>query len=204
MMGRREWSKPTGTRCLLSVGAIFALAVPASTDFIEYEQNFAGWQAAAGSYTTIAFMGYPDGTLVTNQYSSLGVTFTSADIDTIGGPSSLVYPQDGWGLDGNAIVELTFSQPITKAGWHFPGILKAVFYLGQTQVAYDVQSGFNGTGANFTGFTGDLQFDRIRLFRDNFPQGNVGLDNLYFQTIPSPGVWVTLIVWAFGGARRRR
>ena len=54
MMGRREWSKPTGTRCLLSMGAIFALAAPASADFIEYEQNFAGWQAAAGSYTTIA------------------------------------------------------------------------------------------------------------------------------------------------------
>ena len=192
------------TLAALGLGAL-ALPTPlARADFIEYEQNFAGWLAAAGSYTTITFMGYSDGTLVTNQYSSLGVMFTSADIDTISGPSSFVYPQDGWGLDGNAIIELTFAQPITAVGWHFPGILKATFYLGQAQVAFDVQSGFSGNAANFTGFAGDLQFDRIRLFSDNFPQGNVNLDNLYFQTIPTPGVGVALIGLAFTRPQRRR
>lgn len=180
-----------------------AVAARSHAEFIEYQENFAGWQAAAGSYSTITFEGFPDATKITDQYAALGVTFTSLDLNTTVGPDPSTFPQDGWGLDGNSYVELTFSQPITTIGWHFPGILKAVFYLDATVVGVDIQSG--GAGAShFTGFTGDVLFNRVRIFRDNFPQGSVGLDNLYIQTIPAPGAGAVLAAAACGLRRRRR
>ena len=173
---------------------VFAMSVvmamstaSAHAGFTKYNQDFAGWKAASGMYSTVTFGEVPANSEVTDQYASLGLLFTSLDLDTTYPQDFFVFPQDGFGLDGNCQVGLTFSQPISAIGWHFPGNLSAKFYLGDTLVATDPFFGQAGSFTNFVGFAGDLPFDRVTLTKFPWPEcGNVGIDNIYFSAIPAP------------------
>jgi hypothetical protein len=50
--------------------------------FVKFNQNFPGWQGAAGLYTTVKFGEIPANLTVTDQYASIGLLFTSSDLDT--------------------------------------------------------------------------------------------------------------------------
>jgi hypothetical protein len=114
----------------------------------------------------------------------------------------ITFPQDGYGLDGNCQVELTFSQPITAIGWHFPGNLSAKLFLGNLQVATDPYFGQAGQ-SSFVGFAGDLSFDRVELKNFPWPEcSNVSIDNIYFSTIPAPGAAAGVGLLAVRGRRR--
>ena len=183
----------------------FAIVSPARAGFTVFEQNFSGWSGVSGPYSTITFGELPPYTSVTDQYLSLGVLFTSSDPDETGPFDPFVLPQDGWGLDGDYQVELTFSQPMSAIGWHFPGSKAVKFYSGSTLVWSDAFIGQSGQGNNFTGFIGDVTFDRVQMtgIEPNIP--NVVIDNIYFSTIPGPaGISLGAVAIAFGRSRRRR
>ena len=182
-----------------------AFVSPAVAGFTVFEQDFSGWSGASGPYNAITFQGFPDGTPMTDQYSSLGVSFTGFDLNSVAGPSWTVFPQDAWGLDGNSLIELTFAQPISAIGWHFPGHKAVKFYSGNTLVWSDVHIGQAGQVDNFTGFIGDVTFDRVRMTGVTPSDDNVVIDNIYFSTIPGPaGISLGAVAIAFGRSRRRR
>jgi hypothetical protein len=193
------------TRFIAAVMAVGVASASGNAAFVKFNQNFPGWQGAAGLYSTVTFGEIPAYTTVTNQYASIGLLFTSSDLDTTDPFDNITYPQDGYGLDGNCQVELTFSQPITAIGWHFPGTLSAKFYLGDLQVAADGFLGLAGQ-SNFVGFSGDLQFDRVELKKFPWNEcGDIGIDNIYFSTIPAPGAAVGLVgLLMLRGRRRER
>lgn len=182
-----------------------AIVSPALAGFTVFEQNYAGWKSVAGPLSTITFAEVPAETFITNQYSSLGVLFTSSDPDATYPFAPTTFLQDGWGLDGDLQVELTFSQPISAIGWHFPGDKAVKFYSGNTLVWNDVHIGQAGQADNFTGFIGDVTFDRVQMTGVEPNNSYVAIDNIYFSTIPGPAVIsLSAVALAFGRSRRRR
>lgn len=187
--------------------ALLTLAVrsPALAGFTVFEQNYTGWKNAAGVLSTITFAEVPADTYITDQYASLGVLFTSSDPDATYPYGPTTFLQDGWGLDGDLQVELTFSQPINAIGWHFPGDKAVKFYSGSTLVWSDVHIGQSGQLDNFTGFIGDVTFDRVQMTGIEPNNSYVAIDNIYFSTIPGPaGLALGAVAFACGRGRRRR
>jgi len=70
---------------------VLTMARPSSSDVIEYE-NGASWQAAVDSYTTINFTDQIPGTLLTEQYSELGIHFVDGNDTVYPGPT--IFPID--------------------------------------------------------------------------------------------------------------
>ena len=193
---------------MFAMSVVMAMSTAsAHAGFTKYNQDFAGWKAASGVYSTVTFGEVPANSVVTDQYASLGLLFTSLDLDTTYPQDFFVFPQDGFGLDGNCQVELTFSQPISAIGWHFPGLMTAKFYNGSELLWTDPLMGQGGSFSNFVGFVSNLPFDRVTLVGPPGPTcGNVAIDNIYFSTIPAPGsaAFLVLSLVAARGRRRHR
>ncbi len=182
-----------------TIACVFALiSSPALASVTEYSIQFDPWAQAAGSYSTITFAEFGS-TAITTQYAPLGVNFTGPDLNF--SYQSDNFPQDGWGLDGNSIIELTFDKPINAIAFHFPASLVVNLWSGG-QIFHT--SDFAGSiNQKFGGLYSDQTFDRV-WFRGGFSQTSQAyLDNLYFSTIPTPGAIALLGLWGLLGARRR-
>jgi len=160
----------------------------------------AAWQAAAGPYTTIDFTGFAPGTIITNQYASLGVIFTEGN-DRINKLQSFV--NDGWGLNG--VIDtftLAFSQPMYTIACEFPGTLQIRLYY-QGTLFHTNPNTFGGVGSGFFGgMVSDQPFDRAVVLD---PQGAVFVDDLHFgQGIPAPAALPLLGLALLAGRRRPR
>ncbi len=94
-------------------------ADPAAAAVMEFTDRSA-WENAVGGFTTIDFSGFPEGTFITDQYAASGVLFTDRNDSINSTPSFL---NDGWGLDGNGDVTLSFAKPQAYIGVDFPGAL---------------------------------------------------------------------------------
>lgn len=180
--------------------AMFVLTVPAWATVTIYE-NQAEWQAAANHhFTTIDFTGWPDWTIITNQYSSFGIKFTDGS-DRIRNADN-IFPNDGSGLYG-AISSITmeFSAPIYyMAHWYFAGSKLELYYQGM--LTYRSPTFAPTTFHNFVGFLSTAPFDKARVFEPT--GGAINVDDLYFQSpIPVPGVLVLLGLAALTQHRRR-
>jgi hypothetical protein len=169
--------------------------------FTLFEGNFNAWSSAAGTHQTIGFEGFPVNTFITTQYLDMGVEFTS-----FGGPNVVrpfapdFFLQDGYGIDGNEVVEVLFSAPTFSIAAHKPGFWRFHLFAGDSLI-YD--SGFiGGSGLNkFAGITSTMPFDRVRFITD--PGGDVYVDNIYFTSVPGPGS-VAVLLGAFVARKRRR
>jgi len=125
-----------------------------------YPQDFAGWQRAAGPYTTIGFNDLPFLTVVTDQYADLGVVVTSVFPTLIDyAPSG--FAEDGWGLNPQGTLEFTFSTPMYAVGGHVPGSPLIQLLMGNTVVGLTPPA--LGSGPKFTGLVSDVPFDRVRF-----------------------------------------
>jgi hypothetical protein len=197
-----------GTCRFIAVLTACSAAGVASAAVTIYENDFAGWSAAAGPATNIGFTEYPQGTPITDQYELLGVTFGGyAQSGPFGEPFVLFgdgFLQDGVGLRGNPGIELIFSEPMRAVGVDFPGGIRFKAYLGDTLIFQSFTFGGMPLG-NFGGFVSDTPFDRVILW---MPQnGNVFIDTLYFATVPTPGAALPLVAALLGRLshqRRRR
>jgi hypothetical protein len=181
--------------------ALLSLAIHsvASAIVVEYT-NKASWQAAAGIYSTITFAELPVNTLVTNQYSNLGVVFTDGS-DYIDGFYPNTYLNDGYGLNG-ALDDtwLAFSQPMYTIAVDYPGSVDVSLYLeGQLIYAsshFHIPGGLGG----FAGLVSDVPFDTVHL---TDIESGLFIDDLHFgPTIPASGAMALLI--AAGLVQRRR
>ncbi len=164
-----------------------------------YPQDFAGWQQAAGPFTTIGFNDLPHLTVVTDQYADLGVVVTSVFPTLITyGPGG--FAEDGWGLNPQGSLEFTFSTPMYAVGGHVPGAPVMQLLMGSTVVGLTPPA--LGSGPKFTGLVSDVPFDRVRFIPPG-SGGNAFLDNLYFSTVPAPGCAGVLLFVAVKRRRRR-
>jgi hypothetical protein len=170
----------------------------ASAEVTEFTEK-AEWEAAAGEFTTIDFTGFPNGTFLTNQFEDLGVLFTDgADVIRF---NPEAFPNDDWGLDGNEVIQLEFSQPMTSIAMNFPGELR-IRLLFNGEELYE-SSDFGGVGSGFFGgLVSSDPFDTAMIW-DRFDE-NVNVDDLHFgPPIPAPGA-IGLIGLALIGACRHR
>lgn len=184
---------------------ICTLTAAAHAGVTEYT-SFASWQAASPTYSTITFGEVPVGTLVTDQYASLGVLFTDFDPNVAVGPSASLFPQDTFGLVGETLIELTLDQPGYGVAAHFPGGTRYRLYSGSTLLYQSSYFGGSGTGF-FSGLISTVAFDRVQIEDEIMTNDKVALDNLYFSFAPVPGpggAAVLLFLGCAGGRRRRR
>ena len=192
--------KRSSQRIGVSIAAL-GVCLSASADVTKFTGNYGAWASAAGPHSTITFAEFQY-QAITTQYSDLGVLFTADELNsTLLSPPT--FPEDGWGMDGNTIIELTFAEPIHAIGFHHPAYIGFVLWSGPN-VSYTTE--FFGTLQNrFGGITSDQPFDRVWMLPANQDVGSVYLDNLYFSTIPAPGVAACLAsALVAGGFRCRR
>jgi MYXO-CTERM domain-containing protein len=167
-------------------------------DIVEYRDK-EEWEAAAGSWSTADFTGFPMGTPIDEQYAYLGVHFVDGYDFVVLGTS---YPNDGAGLDGNELVDLVFDAPMYSIAADFPGFLGFDLYFEGEFFHKSSEFGASGVG-NFGGLVSTEPFDRAVLWEyGTYP--NVNLDDLHFgPPIPTPSV-PALLGAALLAARRRR
>lgn len=180
-----------GVSMALSVG--LGTMAGARAAIISEFTSVGDYTAAVGPHTVIDFTGLTSGNVVTNQFAGLGATFTDGDDTALSSTSFVV---DGFGLEGNGDIVVTFSSPVDHIGAEFPGALQIELFSGLTPI--DVSSEFAGSGSGFFGGVLSTAFDRAVL-RD-FVDEAVFIDNLHFGTVdggavPEPA---TLGLFAFG------
>lgn len=165
------------------------LLLPSLAQVTEYTSRPA-WETAVGSFQTATFTGYAGGTIITSQYSSLGMTFTQGN-DTVYLTTAFVV--DGAGVNCNGDMEIVFSTPQHAIGCDFPGALKIVLYNGSTVV--HASSNFAGSGSGFfAGLTSIGAFDRAVIsdwvdslaYVDNVSIGGGGFTLAKSGTCPGP------------------
>ncbi len=132
------------------------------------------WIAAVGPFKTIDFTGFPHGTPITEQYSKLGVHFTSS-VNFVLCCDDSTFPNDGAGLDGNDQIVLVFDTLQAWIAVDFPGAVQ-VELSRNDEVIYTSRF-FGGRPGSFVGLVSSELLDRAVL-RD-FDQ-NVVVDDLHF------------------------
>lgn len=183
----------------LAAAAIAAMTTGAYADFTSFE-DFDAWQDAGGPFTTLTFTKFEHGTVVTDQYADLGVTFPDGNNHVVLEQSSF---GDGHGLrGGDGTITLDFDQPQAWVGHTHFGLGGIELYDGDELIYSNDDLGASG-GPWFAGVVSAGQlFDRAVLFK---PTGAaVKADDIYFG-VPTPGaVAVLALAGVFGGSRRRR
>jgi hypothetical protein len=172
----------------------------ASADVAQFQNDKEGWVDAVGEFTTIDFTGFPEFTWITDQYAHLGAHFVDG-ADQIQHYEE-GYPEDGWGIDGNAEVRITFDEHIHAIAVDFPGTL--TFQLYDDGVLIFTSDWFGGTNpGHFGGVISDDGFDEVRI--TDPIGGNVNIDDIHFgPPIPAPGSIVGVAALALLARRRQR
>ncbi len=181
--------------------AAMAVTPVALAEFVWFDKDFSGWQAASANYTTVDFTGFPLLTVITNQYSGSGVLFTGPQPTLIDYAPNGGFPEDDWGINPQSYLEVKFLWPMHSVGAHVPGSPRIQLFAGD-QLLYQTNYA-TGLGPKFTGVTSDIAFDRVR-FLSAVTGGPSFTDNLYFSTVPGPAPMFALLVASLLPQRRRR
>ena len=173
-----------------------ALVLPAHAGVTEFTDR-AEWETAVGAFSTINFTGFPEFTVITDQYADLGVFFTDAN-DVIRLSDNL-FPTDGAGLGGGAFddIELSFVTPQLWIAVDFPGLVQFELFQG-AELIYS--STVFSAPRNFAGLLSTQPFD-VALISDPSDDAVV-IDNLFFG-VPAPPTLALLAFAALTACRRR-
>lgn len=197
--GRGKPTRVVGMLRLTAMAAVLVLETshPAAAAVIEFSDRSA-WEEVVRGFTTIDFTGYPEGTFITDQYAASGVLFAGGN-DSIHSTPSFV--NDGWGLDGNGEVVLSFAVPQRWIGVDYPGFVRIELSL-KGELVYSSSDFLPGGVGNFAGLLSDKAFDAATLID---PAGEAEIDDLHFG-VPTPAsLWlVTLAVMHYLGSRSAR
>ncbi len=181
--------------------ALLGIGFETGADIVEFT-NRAEWVSAIGGFDqmqTISFLEYPQGTLLSDQYANLGVTFPDANDYIVSAESFLLDGVGATSLLGP--ITLQFDEPRAAIGVHFPGDLIIELYLNDTLVFES--SKFGGLGAGFFGGLVSTQpFDRVLLID---PSDAVYVDTIHFGLpVPAPGALALLSIAGLALRRSRR
>jgi MprA protease rhombosortase-interaction domain-containing protein len=183
---------------LSHIAIVAGLAGPVQAEVTAYEDRDE-WEAVVGDFTTIDFTGFPDFTIITDQYADLGILFTDgSDWIRLYGD----YP-DGAGLEGGLgdDIEISFDAPMHWIAVDFVGF--AQFELFRDGELIYTSYVFNHIPSTFAGLFSTEPFDAVVL--DDPTAGFITIDNLHFgPPIPAPGAGALLFIGltAFGHRRR--
>jgi hypothetical protein len=182
--------------------AICVMPANASVTVITNPQQ---WQSAVTSYSTLTFTDLPHQTVVTTQYSHLGITFTDGNDFTHVSPS---FPSDGHGLvstqaTGFANITMSFPERTYWLAFDYVGGLQVELFNNGNLIftSNTYLAGFNP----FVGLISTEPFD-LALAHDWFDP-TVAVDNIHFgPAIPGPGALTLLGLApiALTGMRKRR
>ena len=161
-------------RLVATLGLCVCCDAPAAV--VEFHDK-GDWINAVGGFVTVDFTGFAAGTVVTDQYSDLGVLFADAN-DQIVCCSNVVYPNDGAGLDGNGNITLVFDTPQAWIAADFPGRLQIQLFANGELLYMSGIFGVGGFG-NFGGLVSSEPFDTAVLM--DFPVDfEAEIDDLHF------------------------
>ncbi len=170
-----------------------------SGGFIEEFTNKDEWIAAIGgedAFLTVDFVGFPDGTFITDQYADLGILFTDGNDSIFLNDGA--FPNDGAGLDGFGNISVSFDTPQAWIGVDFPGFLSIELY-SEGRLLFTSNLWGGGVG-NFLGLVSTELFDAAGLID---PGGDAFIDDLHFG-VPAPGaIWLLGLAGLFSRRRRR-
>ncbi len=193
-----EWSRHF-ERLIVAL-ALLSAQPAAQAGVTEYTDKDA-WIAAVGTFTTVDFAGFPPGTFITEQYAGLGVLFTDGNDSIFFTPS---FVNDGWGLDGNGDINVSFDIPQLWIAVDYPGSIQFELFL-QDQLVYTSNRFLPGGIGNFAGLLSTELFDAARLI--DVVGTDAEIDDLHFgvpacpadldgdRTVAVPDLLALLAAW---------
>jgi hypothetical protein len=173
-------------------------SLAARGEVTEYE-NGAAWYAAVGEVTTIDFTDQPAGSIITDQYASLGVHFTDGNDIAFAGPS--IFPNDAIGLRGHIVqpsgIHIAFDTLQRWLAVEFPGGVDIQLFRDGDMFHESNLLGVGGIG-NFAGLVSTIGFDAAYI--DDSADFFVFIDDPHFG-VPGRGILPLLALAAMmGGA----
>jgi hypothetical protein len=159
--------------CLIA--SLLTAASAARAEVVEFTDTNA-WAEAVGSFNTIGFTGFPDNTLISDQFAELGVLFTDENDFTVC-CSEISFPNDGAGLEGNPVLHLAFLTPQSCIASHFGSFLRIQLFAGGTLI-YTSNDFIGGDPPNFAGLASSELFDAAML--SNPFSFDIVIDDVHF------------------------
>ncbi|MCH8153114.1 MAG: hypothetical protein IH830_12180 [Planctomycetes bacterium] len=159
--------------------AAVCLFVPGGTataGVLEFEDKDE-WLDAIGPFVTVDFTGFEPGTVITDQYADLGVLFVDG-FYTIKPFDPFLFPNDGWGLDGNGNITVAFDTPMAYIGVDYPGFLRIELFR-DGKLIYTSSVFFGDPVGNFAGLLSTKLFD-MAVLMDDPPPDQAAIDDLHF------------------------
>lgn len=191
----------TQSLSLLSFISASGLSLSASAAIVNYT-NQAEWEALNAGHTFIDFLGWDNGTPISDQYAGLGVTFVGGG--EYAANNWFGFPIDGAGLLSFTTVPITaqFDVPRQAIGVNFKGSTQFTLFLGDIEVGKSQIFSIEFTG-NFAGIVSSVPFDKVVIVH---PGTGVSLiDNLFFgAAIPVPAPLALYALLGMSAGRRRR
>ena len=199
------------TRTLIGLVVLSISGSRLCTGSVTITNTLADWQALAGPNVTFIGFGeapppYPQ--TLTTQYASVGLTDPEPNDTMLGWVSDwsvdhvVLLGAPLMGVHVPSTITLAFSSPIHAVAVSYgPSTQFVDLLLGDTVVAADVALPTFSSGVG--GLYSTLAFDRYVLKPNNQLNGAAFIDDLWFESVPSPGVLYLLGV-AIMAARRRR
>ena len=182
----------------LAVPGVHASAIVGGVVETEDREEWIAW---VGEFGVVDFVGFPEGTLLFDQYADLGVLFTDGN-DTVDVNQLFL---DGFGAFGGAFgdvgLTMVFDEPQSWIGLDYPGIIQfQLFRQGEFVYESSVFRAPRG-GIGFAGLISTEPFDAAVVFD---PSGDTSIDNVYFGGVPTPMTGTMFGLAAFLRVRRRR
>jgi hypothetical protein len=188
------------------ITTLILAAATASAGVVEYENeqrpDFFAAIGGEANASVVDFAGYPDSTPISDQWSHLGVHFSSSGSIVTRGFDDFLFPNNGWGARGEPEIILDFDEPMQWIAADFPGTLAIELY-SEDQLFYTSSTLATGGVGNFGGLISDMPFDSARIFD---PLDNIlFMDDLHFGpviAVPTPGVLAVLALLLLPFRRR--